>query len=328
MKEALIISPIKFKPAILFNLYQKEKDSSKQIEYLDSIVQLIIQNNLKTTKNLEFEKIKFNYKLLREIQLQIFKMGKIETFLDLIEYEKTKISRYKDTVIILDKLIGVAQELDYPIDFIYKLTEFLYNKCEDKNSDIFKNALILLSTLNLDTYPKYAIEYLKFLDQETIHFIDFTDIAIYINLIQRFSNKKDLNNAFEIVNTGERLKFKLSDDLKNSILIFDFFKMKYQVELGLLEEPKKAALDILNQLKTFEDQYLKNPIIRQIGIQNIINYCQNTLSTLRKNVPFQSHKKLGRNDQVKVKYKNGDEILIKYKKVEFDLKNGKCILIN
>jgi hypothetical protein len=328
LKDALIISPIQFKPGILFSLYQKEKDSSKQIEYLDSIVEIIIQNNLKITKKLEFEKINFNYNLLREIQLQIFKMGETESFLDLIKYEKTKISRYKDDIKILDKLIGVAQTLDYPIDFIYGLTEFLYNKCEDKNSDIYKNALVLLTSLNFDSNFKYAFEYFELLDREDSKNINITDITVYFQVVQQLLNNKELNNVFKLINIGERLKHRLSDDLKNSFLIFNFLEMLYQTQVGQAEKSKNTASYILYQLKTFEEEYLKNSLIRQIGIQNITDYCHNILSNLKKNIPIQSPKKLGRNDIVKVKYKNGEEIVIKYKKVEFDLKSGKCILIN
>jgi tetratricopeptide (TPR) repeat protein len=327
LNEALLISPQEFKPAILFGLYKKEEKLSKQIEYLDLIVNEITENNLKLTKNFQFTKINFTHKLLREIQLESFKMGKIENFEILIDYEKSIISSYND-VIILDKLVGVAQDLDYQMDFILRLTEFLYNKCEDKTSEIFKNALKLLSSFNYDTKFKYSSEYIKILDQDGTENIDITDMPIFINLIQNSFNNNNLKVVFELISIGKRLKLKLSGESKDYTLLFDFFEMKYKSQVGQTNEAKKLALSILNQAKTNEEAYLRNPLVGQTGLQNIIKYCQNILSILRKNTPLQSPKKIGRNDMIKVKYKNGEEIIAKYKKVEFDLNKGNCIIIN
>lgn len=329
LKEALLISPIKFKPSIVYNLFLKERDLSKQTDYLKIITNLIIENNLKTNKSLEFDSLKFNYKILREIQLQLFKFGEIDAFEDLINYEKAKMSRYDDLVLILDKLIGVAQEQDYPFDFIYRLTEYLLSNCQTDQFAMRNKAIKLLASIDVDTDLKYSLKYMKTIGQISNENIDLTDVLIYIKLVQYFLNLKDVKNVAGIINDGEILKSKLSDEIKTSSLIFDFFEMIYLNQLGnQLEKSRKIASYIMNHLKTFENQYLKNPLIRQMGVQNIINHCLNILGNVNKTVSDHSSKKLGRNDQVKVRYVNGKEVITKYKRIELDLKNGKCLLIN
>jgi hypothetical protein len=289
---------------------------------------LIIENNLKTTKNLEYQRIRFNHDLLRLIQLEAFKIGKIDSFQNLIDYEKTINLRNDSEQKILDKLIGVAQELNYSLDFIFNLTEFLYNKCQESDFEILIKSLKLLSSINHDPEFNYTIEYLKLLIEKYSQNIDIVDITIFINVYQHFLNKKDSKMINSLRNIGDAIKVKLPNELKNSFLIFDFFEMIYLSRNGNSFDSKKIALNIINELKTHEDDYLKNQIIRQMGIQNIISQCQNVLSNLRKNIPVHTERKIGRNDVVKVRFRNGEEIMTKFKKIESDLKNGNCIIIN
>lgn len=328
IQEALVISPNKFRPGIIFSLYQSEEDIDKQKEHLDYIIKLIIENNLKTTKNLEYQRIRFNHDLLRLIQLESFKIGKIDSFQNLIDYEKTINLRNDSEQKILDKLIGVAQELNYPLDFIFNLTEFLYNKCQESDFEILIKSLKLLSSINHDPKFNYTFKYLKLLIEKYSQNIDIIDITIFINVYQHFLNKKDSKMINSLRNIGEVIKLKLPNELKNSFLIFDFFEMIYLFRTGNSFDSKKIALSIINELKTHEDDYLKNQIIRQMGIQNIISQCQNVLSNLRKNIPVHTERKIGRNDVIKVRYRNGEEIITKFKKIESDLKNGNCIIIN
>ncbi|NRT11286.1 tol-pal system YbgF family protein [Flavobacterium sp. 14A] len=327
LTEALSISPIKFKPAILFNLYRKEVTALKQADYIDAIVSIIFDNDLTATKDVEFTNIKFTYKLLREIQLEVFKVEKYAVFNDLVQFESTRMSRYSDSLIILEKLVGFAQELDYPIDLIYKLSEYLYKKCTDDKSEVFYNVLKLLASINIDFTYNYQVEYMRFLDQVYTKSIDLDDITIYLNLSQNLLNLKDFKTIIEIINIGERLKLKLSDELKTTILLIDIIKMKSKIEFGQIEQAKSIASNIIYQVKTFEEQYLRDTLIRQIGIQNITIQCQNILSIVHRDVPIYNNKKIGRNDMVKVRYENNSEIIAKYKKIESDLKSGKCKLI-
>jgi hypothetical protein len=328
LEEALILSPKEYHPKILFQIYKTYTLQIKKIEAINYIVKQIIENNLKLFKESKFNELKFNQKLLREIQLEVFNNGQIITFESIIDYEKQVSPRYKDKIVIIDKLVGVAQELKYSLNFIFELTEYLYKNCENKSSEIYKNSLVLLSSLNLDPDFKYSLEYIKILDQDNILNIDFDDIAKYIALLQNLLNKNDVKCTFEIIGIGERLKLKLSTEFKNSTLLFDFMKMKCLVNAGQVNDSKKLALDILNQITANEEHYVQNPIIRQVGIQNISNYCENVLYNLRNNIPLTIAKKIGRNDIVKVKYDNSKILSVKFKKVETDLKNGKCILIN
>lgn len=328
LEEALILSPKEYHPKILFQIYKTYTLQIKKIEAINYIVKQIIENNLKLFKESKFNELKFNQKLLREIQLEVFNNGQIITFESIIDYEKLVSPRYKDKIVIIDKLVGVAQELKYSLNFIFELTEYLYKNCENKSSEIYKNSLVLLSSLNLDPDFKYSLEYIKILDQDNILNIDFDDIAKYIALLQNLLNKNDVKCTFEIIGIGERLKLKLSTEFTNSTLLFDFMKMKCLVNAGQVNDSKKLASDILNQITANEEHYVQNPIIRQVGIQNISNYCENVLYNLRNNIPLTIAKKIGRNDIVKVKYDNSKILSVKFKKVETDLKNGKCILIN
>ncbi|PAM93169.1 hypothetical protein B4N84_19515 [Flavobacterium sp. IR1] len=328
LDEALLICPEEYKPALLFYQYKNEKLSERKVSTIDDIAKSIIFNNLKLSKNQGQNKIKFSQRVLRELQLEAFKIGHIETFESLINYEKSVTSLYYNEITILDKLIGFAQNLNLNHELVFDLTEYLYYRCEDKNSDIYKNALYLLSTLDPDTNFKYATEYFKILDHDNSQNIDNDHLTLYITLYQHLINQKNLKRVFELINIGEKLKFKVSKENANSVLLFDFLTMKYNFEAGQLEEAKKHAAIISNQLMKDEEYYKRNPIIRQMGIDNIKNFCSNISSLKRNKKPIQIPKKIGRNDIVKVQYINNDIKIIKFKKVENDLKNGKCILVS
>ncbi|WP_413998669.1 AAA-like domain-containing protein [Flavobacterium sp. W1B] len=328
LNEALVLSPKEYQPKILFQIYKTYGLQIEKNEALNNIVNQIINNNLKLFKESKFNDLQFNQKLLREIQLEVFNNGLNIAFELIIEYEKLISPRYKDKIAIVDKLVGEAQELQYSLNFIFKLTEYLYNICENKSSQIYKNSLALLSSLNLDSDFKYSLEYIKVLDEDNVLIVDFEDVAKYLALIQNLLNKSDIKHAFEILDIGERLKIKLSNECASSVVLFDFMKMKCLVDAGQVSISKKLASSILNELTANEEDLLKNPLIRQVGIQNIVNYCENILFHMRNNIPLTIAKKIGRNDIVKVKYDNNKILSVKFKKVETDLKAGKCILIN
>ena len=83
----------------------------------------------------------------------------------------------------------------------------------------------------------------------------------------------------------------------------------------------------LQRFKNPKLNTLKSNLIGETGLDLIRSNAEGVINLNAIRMPARNLKKYGRNEIVKVRYKDGTSIATKYKKVAEDLKNGLCIII-
>ena len=93
------------------------------------------------------------------------------------------------------------------------------------------------------------------------------------------------------------------------------------------EDYGKKALSLINEIKPIINDLSTVDKKALIDVENNIKNYFTDLVKIKEIQPVRIDRKIGRNEYVTVKYKNGDVVVLKYKKVQKDLENGKCILV-
>ena len=112
-------------------------------------------------------------------------------------------------------------------------------------------------------------------------------------------------------------------------LVIGHLELNTYMYLNDRSNAKRKAEEVLRMTKDESIKQQKSNLLGDTGL-DIIK--QNAEAILRPPVktqtPIIKGKSYGRNDIVKVRYRDGSVVVTKYKKIELDLKNGKCFILN
>lgn len=181
----------------------------------------------------------------------------------------------------------------------------------------------------------YLIKYAKLFEEnnnfnQRLQLIDFNS---FIAIVSYLRKEKKLEKSYEYAKIIEnQFDDNLPSELKLSsiqiyLTIIDYYRYKGELEksnnyanliLKIISEIKPT----INELSDIDKKWIKEVelqtkdlILNQTKIQNRVP----SISTPRK---------FGRNEVVKVKYKNGTIITTKYKKIKDEIDKGECIIVN
>ena len=335
-EKALEYAKPKEKPIIYLYVESSLKSNAERIEEIyKELTKLIISNEIKFED--EFEVITpFN-----EFQLLLICCNLLEYK---IEAEFEQIVRYS-----LDRLYN-SELQEYELFYKIALFSINNNKLNIGNS-LFKKILLYP---NIDVKTKkychqiigiiasndqehskaipHLKEYINIFDKnnnfnEELQIIDFN---AFIYLIDYYRKNKKYNESFEVASIIERqFNGDLNSENKANSAMILFYIMDYYSFAGNIQNTMvygEKVLSIISEVK---------PILNELSYvdkKGLDNIEKRTLSLLKgiKGVkpitPIIAEREPGRNEYVKVKYKNGSEIITKYKKVIEDLRKGECQL--
>ena len=315
-----------------------DNDITKRIELYEELVETIIEKKIVFSKS-ETEIIPvFNDLQLYLILINLIEFGLTESFKALINFSlesiyENKIQEYelhyKTSVFALNNNFSkIGKELqknvikfsgvdEKTLKYCYQVLGILEHN-EGKVSESFEY---------LSKYVKIFKENKNF--NEELEIIDFN---AFNTLIDYYRARKEYKKSFEIASRIEKhFKDNFNNENKaNSILIL-FFIMDYYSFEGDKENATRYGekiLTIINEVKPILNEL---SYVDKKGIENIEKQTKALLRNFKqvKTIdPVKVEREPGRNELVKVKYKNGKEFITKYKKVFDDVKNGECFLIS
>lgn len=320
------------KPKIILALLEITNNNNDKHDLLNQLIELIANGKIKPQEEDSENPMNFSFDELRYIAIYAF-----------INFRQTLFPKLKPHLFLLgDNLLS---------KHLYDLALFSVNKHNDWGSAIellneiylsFSNAeyqvdkeiyystlkLLAYFTINKNSISK-QIEYLSLFKIERLESVDEIDMEIFANTIHLLIEKKKYPEALGFVNFINSIKETvLETNLINYLVI-------YHLELNLylhLKDNTKAiskAEEIVSFANgKFVDKQKSN-LVDANGIEKIKQNAESILQQKNINrIPVRVEKTYERNNNVKVRYKDGTIIETKYKKVERDLETGACIILN
>ncbi|MNK17471.1 hypothetical protein D3C87_356620 [compost metagenome] len=321
---------VRNKPIVLMSLYELTKSN----EYLDQALKEILDQKLKIQKKSKLIEIKLDHDKVRSLEMYLFLERKYEDFEILIDYESKTIDDYSKEK-ILEKLAGFFQESDVSDEEIYSFAEYFYLYHPPVSLQIKRNLLGLLAGLGITTKidsKRYLLELVNFLEENIKVEISIEILNLFILGINQFIAQNKLIDASELIDKIYRIKRNLSPQLQEVYLLIDYLELILLKKKSRFTDARTKASEILRLAEIDYSSKLANPILSH-NLPQIMQECNATLSA--SNFLFKmpsTHKtsnKVGRNDIVTVRYLNsGKQVTGKFKRVEIDYNNGKCILVD
>lgn len=321
--------PTKLKTNLFLTMYKYiSGETTESKKYLDFATENVLTNELKVSVPKHDFDVCFSIDQLRELELLLFIEEKFDQFKKLIEYE-VKVTRNAEEK-ILDKLIGFAQENNHIDKIIFKLAEYFYISVTPRDENIKKNLLLLLGNYSYkfeSAYNRnYAIELIEYIIQNENEELDFDTTTFLIFTINQLLQDNEVDKANFFIQRSYEIIKRLPEELKDTFLIFNYLELIYMIRIGELSSAKQKASEILKLTNSNKFEKSKNPIINN-NLSGIISECKQILNQSRNRVPIIKQKTPGRNDIVIVKYKTGETKRTKYKHIEDDIVNGRCIIV-
>lgn len=313
-----------------------DSNSEQRKGIYKELTEFIIENNIIFSDEESAIAPFKQYHLLLSLS-NIFEFELNTEFEKLFEYSISKI--YKNELLDYELLLKVA---NFSINNNNSLVgERIINKIlENKNINLETQihcyrvlGLIYFNRKEKKIGASYLTKYADLFSithelNEPLNNIDFN---AFIYLIDYYREQKQYAKSFEISLIIER-KFSenLNPDNKANSTVILFYIMDYYSFIGDITNVNKYGNAILNNIKEIkpvisELRYLDKKALEQIEKETI-----STLSDLKqvKQIePIKVVREPGRNEFVKVKYKNGNIIVAKYKKVSDDIKKGECQIV-
>ena len=337
MEKALEYAKTEDKPSIyLFidSLLDKEFERKKDI-YIN-LVDLIIINNIVFKKSNDIIR-PFNELQLILILSNLFEFKLINEFDKLLKYALNKLylNQLKESELIYKTAIFIMNNKKTAV--VEKIFQRVLNFSDidlktKKNSHqvlglIAFNKQDSLESINqLNQYIKIFHENNNF--NEELKIIDFN---AFINVIVFYRKKNNYLKSFEVASIIKKLfHTNLSSENKANSAVILFYIMDYYALIGDIHNSKVYGEQLLAIISEVKPVLNELSYVDKKGLEDIEKQTRSRLKgykSVKPITPIKVDRKPGRNEYIKVKYKNGDEVTIKYKKAIDAIKKGECHLV-
>lgn len=313
-------------------------DNLKSAELYNKLAQLIVESKISFSKD-ENEIIpQFNEFQLHAIFINLFEYGLTDSFASLMNYSLKSI--YKDEIQEYELLFKTSlyalnnNFLKISKEIQKKVIQFS-NVDEKTQKDCYKVLGILeYNDGKISSSLEYLSKYVKLIDDnnnfnEKLGLIDFN---AFTTLIDYHRSRKDYKKSFEVATIIEKyFDNNFDNENKASSIVILFYIMDYFSFNG----DKVNATSYGSKILTIVEEV--KPVLNELSYvdKKVIENIEKQTKALLRNFkqvktidPIQVDREPGRNEFVKVKYKNGSELVVKFKKVIEDINKGECYLIN
>lgn len=339
-EKAKEFSKLEEQPIILLYIDSCFADNTeRRIEIYKELSNLIIVNKLHFTP-IENAIMPFIDSHLKVILINLYDFKLIDEFDSLVEYSINTIynQSIKEYNLFYQTAFLALSSNDVNVckDFMIKTLSY---PDVDLETEMICNQILGLIANNENENDNISIEYFKnyvriFAENENFNKeLNQYDFHCFISLISHYRTQKDYLKSFELATTIEKYFVQNFDTINKTLsvtilfFIMDSFSLNgnkinaqiYGDKILLLISELKPKFDEIQE--TDQKLLLHFETETKMFLQNIkIDNMKIVESKIFNKEP-------GRNEIVKVRYKNGKEVVTKYKKVIEAIKKGECVLI-
>lgn len=330
-KSAISLGKEMNKPRYILALLKINQNKEENYAYLKHLIDSIISSSISPTDVDPERPMDFNFDEFKQICLLAFTESRDDLFLKL-EPHLSKLgqqSKWKH----LYELSVFSINQDNSWDKAHLILNYIYDAMNSSTEIVevetrYTTLKLLAYGNNTNESKDFEIEYVNLFNQQQLYPIDFLDLEIFIQLIFSLTKRRLFDEALNYANTIESHKESVSETiLINYLLIFHLQLNIYTIQKNKVNAFYKAEqiLDLLNN-ENVKNQ--KSHLLNESGIEIIKQNAEKILRPIDKHIPpLRSANNYGRNQLLKVRYKDGTIIQTKFKKIEKDIHNGDCFVL-
>ncbi|BES61593.1 AAA-like domain-containing protein [Dysgonomonas capnocytophagoides] len=328
-RRAIRLSKIETKPVILLGLYSVLKDEDDKLKLIAELVDLIIDNKIIPIVNDPERSMDFNVDNLRQVLILSFL------------YSKSEFDRLKPWMSHLGKtsFSECLHELAiYAINYNQdwktgvKLLENIYdnfNNIEFELNDTVKYETLQLLAFVEGKELKRKSEYIALFSENRKFAVNYLDMDIFANAIYILIEKKRYADAVKYIGIINSLKGEVAKELLINYIAIYNLELNAYFYLNKNDKIKEKAREILDLCNDESVKKQKSNLLGDTGLETIRQNAESILFPKAKGLkPIRVGKTYGRNEVVKVKYKDGKIVQTKFKKVETDINQELCFILN
>jgi tetratricopeptide (TPR) repeat protein len=319
------------KPRFILALLKINKNKEENNDYLKQLIDSIISSSISPKDEDPERPMDFNYDEFRQICLLAFTESKNDLF-NKIEPHLSKLgeqSKWKHLYELAVFSINEENSWDKALIILNYIYESMNSSTESIEDESKYNTLKLLAYgTDRNEAKGYDIEYINLFKKNRLYPIDFFDMEIFINLIFFLTGKRQFDEALKYANIIVSLKETSPEhNLINYLVVYHLQLNIYSYKNDRANSLLKAEqiLELANNKKV---QKQKSHLLGDTGMDIIKQNAEAILRPKEKNIiPVKSSKVYGRNQILKVRYKDGTILETKFKKIEKDIFNGDCMVL-
>lgn len=314
------------KPTIILSLLEVEENIDEQKKLIREIAELILSDKIFPTESDPEKPLDFTFNQFQEILITAYILDKENIFNEL----KSKFS-----------LLGNKPDKSHLYDLaVFALNSKLYDTGIEILNDIHSNR----ETLDEKTFYNCAkllayfnphknsllkpIEYLELFAKERLEKIDYIDFEIIANVVFQYTSKQNFKEALKYVTLIETLFDEVDTDILINFLVIYHLELNIYLHTKNTTKAIEKAKKVLEFANKEELKHQRSNLLGDTGLEIIKQNAENIINPkVRQVAPIRVEKTFGRNDIVRVRYKDGTIVEKKFKKVENEIRNGECFII-
>jgi len=330
-KNAIEIASSSNKPKIILGLVPVIKDEKEKEKLLEVLVNLITETKLKPKEFDPDKPMSFDIEQFKELLLLLYSIenkslfSKIKSQIKLIGNEKFGKNLYDLA------LFGVNSNKNLNVS-ISILKDIYINKENPKyeiDKETFYDSLKLISYFSNSKIEFEKLkEYVELFQDERYGAVDFIDIENFANYIYILIEQKDLIGSLDAIEIINSVKETVDEQFLINYLVIHNLELNVYIALSDNKKSKEAAQAILTMTNDENICKQKSNMLGDSGLDIIKTNAESILTpSTQVSNPVRNERKIGRNEIIQVKYKNGKIKKVKYKKVKDNIDSGECVII-
>lgn len=313
-------------PTIILSIINIEEDIDEQKRLINKIADLILLEKIYPIEIDPEKPLDFTFTQFQEVLLTAYLIDKEGIFNKL----KSKFS-----------LLGSKPEYSHLYDlaiFAFKnrlydtgigILNQIYNNGDILDKNTLYNCAKLLAYFNPHKNSlSLAIVYLDLFEKERIEKIDYFDFEIISNVIFQLTSKQKHKEALKYVTLIEKYYIEVDTDILINFLVIYHLELNIHLHLKNSSKAFEKAREIIAFANREDLKYQQSNLLGDTGIEIIKQNAESLINPNNKHIaPIRVEKTYGRNEIVKVQYKDGTVLEKKFKKISADIVNGLCFVI-
>lgn len=317
------------KPTIILSLLEVEENQEIKKQLLNQIVELISSQKVIPIETDPEKPLDFTYKQLREVIISAYSIDRLGTFEALINHFKL-LGEKPLANHMFELAMFAINNKDFKVG-IDMLSELYQNRSPDKynldNKTAYNSAKLLAYLNDHKTNLAKPNAYLSLFEKRRVEKIDYLDFEIFANIIFQLTAKQKFKEALTYVYLINSLQTEVDPDILINYLVI------YHLELNIYLYTKSSkviekAKEVIEFANRDEFKHQHSNLLGDTGLEIIKQNAEGIINPKMQQVaPFRVGKTYGRNEIVKVRYKDGTIVENKFKRVEPDIRKGECFIL-
>lgn len=327
-ESSLELSRIDMRPIVLIGLYNSISENQRKEGVFTQLITEIVENELHPIQYDPEKQMIFNIEHLKEILTISFlysypNFEKLKPWLHFLG-EKPFANYIYDLFL---HSISYETNWDIGLSLLNKIYENFDTEDYQVNDEVRYDTLRRLVLFD-DKNTKRAEEYILLFQKNRVRSVDYIDFSIFAHFIYNLLNKKRYQEALHYINVINLAKQEVAENLWINYLVIYNQELNVYYYLNRFDKTRIKAQEILDLCNNEKLKNQKSNLLGDTGLETIKKNAELILyPKIRENKPVVVGKTYGRNEVVRVKYKDGRIVETKFKRIEEDITNGECAII-